>query len=287
MVRVESSWDVLARDTDAWDLIFIDGDHNRIARDLPWFNRLREGGLLLCHDYSPQDSRSPSGIVFAELNAMAERLGRPFDVRVIDEGKVGMVGFYCGPGETVDSPPQPAQAATTRPLSSGAGLVLRREEPQTRQRALASRLGVSVSDDWTLLWPRTLFVAEGAIVPWDLVGAGLELLARWDLAAPLAPDAKLAQDLGTPDDRDRTRALVGDLRMPTYAPDLLFVRDSDAGRACLERWRIECDGSDERLAFQRALSAVKPRFCALPRIWLAAQAERDAIDRRSGARSRP
>lgn len=98
-VTVQASWDLLAADSAVWDLVFIDGDHNRIARDLPWFDRLRVGGLLLCHDYSPDDSRTPSGVVFSELNAMAERLGRPFDVRIVDEGKVGMVGFYRREGE--------------------------------------------------------------------------------------------------------------------------------------------------------------------------------------------
>lgn len=103
---VVASWDFLERTKGdrhfhELDMVFVDGDHNRIARDLPWFNRLREGGLLLCHDYSPQDSRSPSGIVYAQLNAMAARLGRPFDVRIVDEGRVGMAGFYRQPGETL------------------------------------------------------------------------------------------------------------------------------------------------------------------------------------------
>lgn len=102
---VVASWDLLARTEkkalfSGMDMVFVDGDHNRIARDLPWFNRLRRDGLFLCHDYSPQDSRSPSGIVYAELDAMAARLGREFDVLVVDEGKVGMAGFYRGRGET-------------------------------------------------------------------------------------------------------------------------------------------------------------------------------------------
>ncbi len=96
---VLASWDYLASCKRKFDLVFVDGDHNQIARDIPWFNRLREGGLFLCHDYSPQDSRSPSAIAYAELNAMAERLGRPFDVRLVDEGKVGMVGLYRLAGE--------------------------------------------------------------------------------------------------------------------------------------------------------------------------------------------
>ena len=98
-----ASWDYLDRTSAAvaCDLIFVDGDHNRIARDLPWFNRLQVGGLFLCHDYSPEGSRAPSPIVYAELNAMAAKLRRPFDVCLVDEGKVGMVGFYRRVGEMI------------------------------------------------------------------------------------------------------------------------------------------------------------------------------------------
>lgn len=100
---VMASWDYLERTSAAvaCDLVFVDGDHNRIARDLPWFNRLSVGGLFLCHDYSPEGSRAPSPIVYAELNRVAEKLGRPFDVFLVDEGKVGMVGFYRQHGETI------------------------------------------------------------------------------------------------------------------------------------------------------------------------------------------
>lgn len=94
-----ASWDYLARTQDMWDMIFVDGDHNLIARDLPWFNRLQVGGLLVCHDYSPQDARLPSAIVYERLNEMAARLGRPFDVEIVAADKCGMAGFYRRPGE--------------------------------------------------------------------------------------------------------------------------------------------------------------------------------------------
>jgi len=98
---VESSWRYLSFTVAAtFDMVFVDGDHNAIGRDLPWFNRLAVEGLFVCHDYSPESSRSPSPIVYAELNRLAERLGRPFDVSLIDDGKVGMVGFYRHEGET-------------------------------------------------------------------------------------------------------------------------------------------------------------------------------------------
>jgi len=98
---VEVSWKYLAMTpTFELDMVFVDGDHNHIALDLPWFNRLVVGGLFLCHDYSPEGSHAPSPIVYAELNRLAERLGRPFDVSLIDDGRVGMVGFYRREGET-------------------------------------------------------------------------------------------------------------------------------------------------------------------------------------------
>lgn len=101
-IRVElaASWDYMkARRGKPWDMVWIDGDHNAIRRDLPWFNRLVEGGLLVCHDYSPQDSAKPSAICYAALNEMREKLGRPFDVEIIDDQKMGLVGFYRRPGE--------------------------------------------------------------------------------------------------------------------------------------------------------------------------------------------
>lgn len=97
-----ASWDLLPLEQPEFDLIFIDGDHNQIARDLPWFNQLRRGGLLLCHDYSPADSRSPSPVVYAALQEMADfKLMRPFDVLLFDDERIGMAGFYRRDGEAV------------------------------------------------------------------------------------------------------------------------------------------------------------------------------------------
>jgi len=92
----------------------------------------------------------------------------------------------------------------------------------------------------------------------------------------------LAKDVGTPAERKRTKKVTLDLRIPLCEPGLLFIRSSEAGRALLERWRAECQqGSDERLAFLRALHIVKPKFCALPRSWLAEEAQRAKQDARA------
>jgi predicted O-methyltransferase YrrM len=302
-VLVESSWEFLARSTETYDCIFLDGDHNRIARDLPWFNRLREGGLLLCHDYSPQNSRAPSAIVYAALNAMAERLGRPFDVCLVDDDQIGMAGFYRRRAECVEAPP-PAPAAVPPaprpasppvrhtpaprpaplryaprlrrlPASEPCGVVLRKHLPVAMREASRHSLEVRIGSDWDLTWPYTVF-ASPSVVPWELVRVGFAYLRKgWDLAVPFMPTPTLAAALGTEADRERTRAVLHDLRVPVYDPRLVFARET--AHPFLARWRAECVGGDLQLAFLRALAAVKPRLCVLPRIWLAPKSDRDAI----------
>jgi len=81
------------------DMVFVDGNHDTVARDLWWFNQLKQGGLLLFHDYSPADSGRPTPPVYNVCNEMRDSLGREFDVSVIDNRRVGMVGFYRQPDE--------------------------------------------------------------------------------------------------------------------------------------------------------------------------------------------
>ena len=173
------------------------------------------------------------------------------------------------------------------------GLVLRAPDGTATLRAKKAGLALAITDSWDLPYGRTLFAAPGTIIPWDLIPAGMHFLERWDVAAPLWRYGVLAKDQGTPSDQKRTEAVIRDLRVLLYAHELLFVRDSPDGRRFLETWRAECGdgngtGSDERLAFLRALYLVKPLFCALPRSWLAdlqKRAEQDARTARSRAMS--
>lgn len=146
---------------------------------------------------------------------------------------------------------------------------------------MAKKCGVAIEvrDDWALPWERTLFIAPGTCVPWDLVCSGFDFLRKWDAAAPLWRYGAMAADLGTPEERERTKSLTRDLRLLVFTPELLFVRDSgEAGRALITEWRNECAYGDEKLAFLRALYLVKPLFCALPRSWLADLAQRERSD---------
>lgn len=76
------------------DLVFVDGDHKRVRMDLPWWDWLKEGGLLLFHDYSPAGTYRECPPVFEAVNEFSRLLGREPDVKVVEDEGVGMAGFY-------------------------------------------------------------------------------------------------------------------------------------------------------------------------------------------------
>lgn len=95
---VSSSWDYyksLTEFTDLerqtmYDFIFVDGDHNRVANDLVWWNNIVDGGLFVFHDYTPKETT-----VTRVLNDFKAQLGKEqFDVLITDNNQIGMAGFY-------------------------------------------------------------------------------------------------------------------------------------------------------------------------------------------------
>jgi len=86
-----SSWTFLDNYTGPQlDMIFVDGDHKRVPKDLPWWDWLASGGLMLFHDYSEQQCPP----VYRTLNKWRDELGRDFDVLLMDSDGIGMAGFY-------------------------------------------------------------------------------------------------------------------------------------------------------------------------------------------------
>ena len=41
-----------------FSMIFVYGDHNRVKKDFPWWDKLAPGGLMLFHDYAPAGTRT-------------------------------------------------------------------------------------------------------------------------------------------------------------------------------------------------------------------------------------
>lgn len=97
LITVSSSWEWLASLDNApyYDMIFVDGDHNRVSKDLAFWDELRTGGLFLFHDYCPDYAANPQPIVFNELNKFKKSLDRTdFDVLIVDNEDIGMAGLY-------------------------------------------------------------------------------------------------------------------------------------------------------------------------------------------------
>lgn len=163
-----------------------------------------------------------------------------------------------------------------------AGVVVRQDDKVAAGYAKKFGVGISIAQDWAIPFERTLFIAPGTGVPWDLVRAGFDFLGQWDAAAPLWRYGASAGTIGTPADQKRTQEITHDLRLLVYAHELLFVRASEAGQALVSTWLAEyAEGGEARLAFLRALYIVKPRFCALPRSWLADLAQRERSDEKA------
>ncbi len=149
-------------------------------------------------------------------------------------------------------------------------VVLRAPDSEIERWALGAGYILEMHQDWDLRGERTLFVAPGARMPRDLLKQGFRLLERWDVAVPLWRYGVLAKDIGTEAERERTKAIVLDLRVLLYAHEVLFVRPEGDGERFIQAWRGECvPGANERLAFLRALHAVKPLVCTLPQEWVA------------------
>lgn len=152
----------------------------------------------------------------------------------------------------------------------------------TLEHLARKRYPVTVDATMPLPYDKTLIVEPNTTIPWDLLPAAFHFLERWDAAVPLWRYGVKACDVGTPQERERTEAVVRDLRVLLHSVELLFVRDNEAGQALIAAYREELDGGGEkRLAFLRAFYRVKPRLCVLPRSWLAEVRERSAQDARS------
>lgn len=116
-------------------------------------------------------------------------------------------------------------------------------------------------------YEKTLIWNPDIILNTNLLPAGFNLLERWELAVVISDYNLLAENIGTDEDRARTVRIVHDLRIPVYDTRLMFVRKCIATDSLFKLWESEKQGSDERLAFLRALYQVKPYILALPSVW--------------------
>lgn len=90
----------------------------------------------------------------------------------------------------------------------------------------------------------------------------------WEILAMLVDRNLLAAAVGSDEERARTLAEVGDLRLPVYDVRLLWVRRTEATKRLIAKWAAEVKrGADEQHAFLRALYKERAMVCTLPPDW--------------------
>lgn len=131
-------------------------------------------------------------------------------------------------------------------------------------------LGIKYSEVPEIAFSETL-IYNNSLKPLrlELIHVGFKHLEQWQVLAPIWDYKELASDLGTKEDRELTKAVIRDLRVPVYDPKLIFVRRCDETKALIESWLDwQTKISDYRLAFQCALYQVKPLVYPLPTAWI-------------------
>lgn len=153
-------------------------------------------------------------------------------------------------------------------IPSGAGVVLVGENETAHAQMGQMGLDVKLSTIPVLPFNRTLLIRGRVDLRTRLFPVGFNLLDRWQIVAPLLSYDTLAAHLGKEWDRERTKRVIRDLRVPVYDVRLLFVRKCADTQALLQCWQNECrDDAEPHLAFMRALYQIKPQLCALPTTW--------------------
>jgi hypothetical protein len=127
----------------------------------------------------------------------------------------------------------------------------------------------------TLPWPLTVLWEPGAHLTTTGAAFGLTRITvgsadiAWEMAVALQSDTRTAGDVGTQAERDKTLALLGDLRLPLYDTGVLWVRKTPTTEEVIQLWQEELDaGADPTHAFLRVIYTHPLLMCTLPADWI-------------------
>lgn len=156
----------------------------------------------------------------------------------------------------------------TTKLLEGCGIVVRgnKQEAQRLDHQGMSYTAIGDGDFTALPYPKTLVWHPSVTLRFELLPAGFGLLDKWECAIPMAGVDILALHVGNKDEREQTKAVVHDLRVPVFDSRLIFVKRCPVGRALIEMFAKE--KGNKELALLRAIYRAKPTMCALPATWV-------------------
>lgn len=155
-------------------------------------------------------------------------------------------------------------------MLSGSGVVVRAPSATQYQSIFDGlKIGLSVvADGPRVAFDKTLIWHPKAKLRTELIVPGFNFLETWEIACPLYSYDELAAHIGNDAARERTKAVIRDLRVPVYDTRLIFARRCENVDRLFAAWDKEsASGDDERLTFMRAFYQVKPLMLALPVTW--------------------
>lgn len=184
----------------------------------------------------------------------------------------------CYPGEWVQVGKQLAASwiisgAADRPdiedlsLISDAGVQVTDNNNIKRARGILPGINMESVPLPLISYPNTfMWNGKEAIRP-EHVASGFSLLDTWELVIPIWDYDKLARDVGSLKDREKTEAIIHDLRVPCYHPYAFFCRKCKAVEDVLAEW-ANSTIQESKLALLTAIYQVKPLILALPTTWV-------------------
>jgi len=117
-------------------------------------------------------------------------------------------------------------------------------------------------------FPRTILWNPDTPANVPLFMAGLNLLEKWDILAPIKDYELLAQDYVTEDDREWASEMLPDLRLPLFNMDLLFIKKNDVTSHLVTLWNeFVATGHASDISFLCAVYHTRPLLLSLPIIW--------------------
>ena len=115
-----------------------------------------------------------------------------------------------------------------------------------------------------LPFEKTILLDAALPLRTSLIPVGISMLDTWEIAVPLMDYKIMAINLGTEAEREQTKAVIRDLRVPVYNTQLMFVKRTQDTERLIDNWR---NAGKSPLAFLRELYKIKPFILALPCTW--------------------
>ena len=159
--------------------------------------------------------------------------------------------------------PDPAQIASLNP--DGSGILTDKRDLMCKQLiSLGEYVVIEEGKLLSLPFSRTVWIDSLLSVRPELIPVGLLMLDTWEIAVPLMDYKTLAIHEGTEQEREKTKQVIRDLRVPMYDTRLMFMKKTPA---VTELLRLYTKDGYNPLSFLRAVYTVKPFILALPCTW--------------------